>query len=151
MSDHWISVIPKDPNFVPTPHQADAALKYLEKIAPESESITFTTDNHIEFRDCGENLESISCPFCSASLDPEWWEERMSDDRVGEGFQMHPFALPCCAGKTSLNDLIYIFDQGFSRFILDAMNPNLGELEPGQIQHLSEFLGTKLRIIYQHI
>lgn len=29
------------------------------------------------FVDCGENLERISCPECSAGLDFEWWGDSM--------------------------------------------------------------------------
>jgi hypothetical protein len=46
---------------------------------------------------------------------------------------------------------VYVFDQGFSRFILEAMNPNVGTLGQDKIGELSKLLSQELRIIYQHI
>lgn len=151
MSDHWISAIPKDPYAVPTSAQIEAATAYLSSIAPDSETVTFDIDERVQFRDCGENLESISCPFCRASLDRDWWSDRMSEDHDGIGFKLLPMALPCCSNKASLNELVYVFDQGFSRFILEAMNPNVGTLGQDKIGELSKLLSQELRIIYQHI
>ncbi len=151
MSDHWVCVIPRDADYVPSTAQAEAALSLLRHLAPDSDEVTFTVDDHILFRDCGENLESISCPFCSATLDEDWWSDRMSTDHDGQGFFLSPIRLPCCDQSATLNQLHYNFDQGFSRFILEAMNPNIGELTDEQITRLSDLLGTPLRAIYQHI
>lgn len=151
MSDNWISVIPRDPHYMPTPHQADSALAFLRDLAPESESVEFKMDDEVKFRDCGANFESVACPLCQASIDQEWWSDKMSENQDGESFHLRPIRLPCCDGAASLNDLIYSFNQGFSRFILEAMNPNIGELQPEQTRRLSDLLGTELRVIYQHI
>ena len=151
VSDHWVAVIPRDPEYVPSSSQAKAALAYLRELATESDEVTFTTDDRILFRDCGENLESISCPICSAALDQDWWSDRMAKDHDGQGFYLRPIRLPCCGGDASLNQLLYSFDQGFSRFILEAMNPNIGRLDDQQVARLSDLLGAPLRVIYQHI
>jgi hypothetical protein len=153
MSDNWIATIPRDPNFVPTSENIQRALGYLRSIAPASEEVTFSIDPTIRFRDCGANLESILCPHCRASLDQEWWDERMSEDcdDGGEGFRLQMFSLPCCNASANLNELIYSFDQGFSRFILEAMNPNIGQLAANQDKKLAELLGTDIKVIYQHI
>ena len=151
MSDHWVALIPRDPEYVPSSSQAEAALAFLRELAPESEEVTATTDDRILFRDCGENLESISCPFCSASLDHDWWSDRMSEDHDGQGFFLRSFRVPCCGESASLNQLIYRFDEGFSRFILEAMNPNIGRLTAHQVERLTGLLGTPLRVIYQQI
>ena len=48
-------------------------------------------------------------------------------------------------------NLVYEWPQGFGRFALDAMNPNIGKLKAMDRMELEEILGTKLRVIYQHI
>jgi len=158
MSDNWIAVIPREPDYVPSPSQAEAALSFLKALAPDSDEVTFSTDDHIRFRDCGVNLESISCPFCGGDLDQDWWTERMAEDSGGDledfydrGFLLNAITLPCCGGPASLNQLVYSFNQGFSRFILEAMNPCIGRLHDEHVQRLSDLLGTPLRVIYQHI
>jgi hypothetical protein len=153
MSDHWIGIIPRDPNFVPTSENIQRALDYLRGIAPDSDEVTFSIDPTFRFRDCGQNLESILCPRCRAVLNQEWWDERMSEDcdESGDGFRLQTFFLPCCSASANLNELIYSFDQGFSCFILEAMNPNIGQLAVDEAKKLSELLGTDIRVIYQHI
>lgn len=72
-------------------------------------------------------------------------------DNWDNGFDLDPLDLPCGHSAASLNALKYDFDQGFSRFILDAMNPNIGTLSADQIAQFEEILGCPIRIIYQHI
>jgi hypothetical protein len=151
MSDHWIRLIPRDPHFIPTRSDAESASVYFRQIAPECEEVMFSTGDCIEFRDCGENLESIRCPFCHSALEQDWWSDRMSDAFDGQRFELGPIQLPCCGKSASLNDLSYHFDQGFSKFSLEAMNPNIGQLGPNQILALGKLLGTECRVIYQHI
>lgn len=151
MSDNWIALIPKDPHFVPSEHHGKAAAAYLASIAPESDEIDVRVDNKIQFHDCGGNLESICCPRCNATIDPDWWSDRMSDDFEGDGYQLKLHQTPCCHSWASLAELIYDFDQGFSRFIVEAMNPNIGELSTEQLENFRHLLGTEIRAIYQHI
>lgn len=158
MSDHWIAVIPSDPNYVPTVEQAEAALSFLLELAPDSDGVKYSTSVEIRFRDCGANFESVACPFCGALLDEDWWAQCMAADSGGvegdssdRGFRLGSFLLPCCGGKAALNDLVYHFEQGFSRFILEAMNPNIGRLDEAHVQRLSDLLGAPVRVIYQHI
>ena len=47
--------------------------------------------------------------------------------------------------------LVYEWPQGFGRFALDAMNPNIGKLDNRYKEEIEGILGTKLRVIYQHI
>ena len=151
MSDYWICIIPKDPTFVPTEKNADAARDYLVDLAPRSDAVTSATAGSIQLRDCGGNLESITCPACSAPIEQDWWQKKMDADFDGAGFRLRRMVLPCCRKKATLNDLIYHFDQGFSRFVLDAMNPKIRKLKAEQIKHLAELLGTEVRVIYQRI
>jgi len=73
------------------------------------------------------------------------------EDHWDGGFDLQPISLPCGHLVRSLNDLKYHFDQGFSRFLLDAMNPNIGILTPPQILHIEKVLGCPIRVVYQHL
>ena len=46
---------------------------------------------------------------------------------------------------------VFLEHRHFGRFGLDARNPNIGELEDRYKREFEEILGTKLRVIYQHI
>jgi len=69
----------------------------------------------------------------------------------GDGFKLAPYPTPCCGVRCTLHELVYEWPQGFGRFALDAMNPNIGKLEDRYRAEFEEILGTRLRVIYQHI
>jgi hypothetical protein len=73
------------------------------------------------------------------------------DEDYGEGFMLASYATPCCGAKGTLHDLVYDWPQGFGRFALRAMNPNIGKLEDRYRQEFEKILGTKLRVIHQHV
>jgi len=150
MSDHWIQLIPEDPRFVPAAAQQKQALRRLREIAPEADEIEIKLSKTIQFFDCGANFERILCPSCRTELDVEWWQSGMSKDHDG-GFKLADYRMPCCRTKHALHQLIYEWPQGFARFALDMMNPNIGKLKPKVQKELEELLGTKLRVIYQHL
>jgi hypothetical protein len=126
-------------------------VRILTEIARNTGSVTADTSPSIVFRDCGANIMSMSCPLCDGELSLEWWADKMSDDYDGTGFALSPLTLPCGHTVSSLNDLKYKMEQGFSRFVLRAENPDLGELSPTQIAFFEDCLGCKLRVIYRHI
>jgi len=72
-------------------------------------------------------------------------------DNYADGFKLASYAMPCCKSPASLHELRYEWPQGFSRFALEAMNPNIGKLEDRFKKEFEEILGTRLRVIYQHL
>ena len=50
-----------------------------------------------------------------------------------------------------LRGSMHTWPQGFAQFALEVMNPNSGRLEDRHRLELEEILGTKLRVIYQHL
>lgn len=124
----------------------------MSEIAYEADEITAETSEWIRFRDCGVNLETIRCPICKVQLSIDWWKTQMPDEECwDDAFELKPITLPCGDVADSLNDLDYDFDQGFSRFILDVMNPRIGQLDDSDISRLEEILGCRIKIIYQHV
>jgi hypothetical protein len=151
MSDNWIALIPEDPTFIPeSARQAQGRDRFIE-IAPDAEEIDIKVSEKVQFFDCGANFERILCPGCRSSIPFDWWRDRMEEDEDGDGFKLASYSVPCCAGKFTLHELICEWPQGFGRFALDVMNPNIGLLDASQKREFEDILGTALRIVYQHI
>jgi hypothetical protein len=150
MSDNWIALIPENPRFVPDADKQRRARDRFAEIAPEADEIEIKVSENVNFFDCGGNFERICCPSCSEEIPIEWWQDRMDEDH-GDGFKLAAYATPCCGKKSTLNELVYEWPQAFGRFALDAMNPNLGMLDDKYKRDFEEILGTKLRVVYQHI
>lgn len=151
MSDNWIALIPKDPRYIPTESQRRRARDRFLELAPEADEIEIKVSNTIQFFDCGTNLVSITCPSCHATIADEWWQGRLDDDADKGGFKLATYVTPCCSSEHTLHELIYEWPQGFGRFAIDAMNPNIGKLNAQAIAEFEEILGTTLHVIYQHI
>ncbi len=150
MGDNWITLIPEDPAHVPDEARRDRAKRRFAEIAPNADEITGDVTEPIEFFVSPESLERIHCPSCNSLLDMEWWKDRMDDD-YAEGFKMAGYAMPCCKAKHTLQELAYHSPQGFGRFGLRAMNPNIGALSDQQLREFESILATPLRVIYQHL
>ena len=85
------------------------------------------------------------------TLRPNGGGTGMDDDYVDGGFALCPYRTPCCGAEHSLDQLTYEWPQGFARFAIDAMNPNIGTLSDQHKAEFEDILGTRLRIIYQHL
>ena len=152
MSDHWITVVPKFPRHVPSPDKAEAALGLVEKSMPDADEIEVVRKEHVQFFDCGANLETIICPHCSASISFDWWGETMSSDCDEEtGFRLDAYSVPCCSQSVALNQLVYQFHQAFGCFALSAMNPNIGKLSDDTVNRIEAALGCEVSVVYRHI
>ena len=149
MSDNWIVLISEDPTFVPESAKRTKARARFVQIAPESHEIEIQVFDHIEFFDCGANLERILCPSCRSEISTDWWQDTMEAD-YRNGFLLDKYAPPCCNATVTLHELIYEWPQGFGRFALTAMNPNIGTLDDQHKKEFEQILGTKLHVIYQH-
>ena len=150
MSANWIALVPEDPSFVPELGRQRRACERFAEIAPEADDIEIKVSERVELFDCGTNLERIRCPSCGAEIPVAWWQERMDED-YKDGHKLAAYATPCCGSKSTLNALVYEWPQAFGRFAIDAMNPNIGELDDNHKREFESILGTKLRVVYQHI
>ena len=150
MSDDWIILIPEDPEFVPDASNRKNAEELFTKIAPDAEQIATETFEDLKFFDCGSNFERIRCPSCNSEISTKWWTTQM-DVAFKDGFKLEKQPVPCCHSLHTLHELVYEWLQGFGRFSMSAMNPNIGKLSDKDKRAMEEILGTKLRIIYRHI
>ena len=149
MSDNWIALIPEDPRFVPEAARRSRARDRFCEIAPAADEVAIKVSDTVEFFDCGANFEQALCPSCRSVLPATWWQDRMGED-YADGFKLAAYPTPCCGARHTLHELVYEWPQGFGRFALDAMNPDIGKLEERDQRELEEMLGTKLRVIYRH-
>jgi hypothetical protein len=150
MSDHWLTLIPEGPYYIPDTERQARALARLAQIAPDARKIEITRSDHVQFFDCGTNFQRIRCPTCGAQVSVDWWLHRMDDD-FGDGFRWSRYVMPCCGESHTMHELDYEWPQGFGRFALEAMNANIGKLDPKRKSEMEELLGTQLRVIYRHL
>ena len=151
MSDHWIRIIPENPDFVPDDASQQSAVSYFRRLAPNADDVRVTSSDRIVFKDCGGNFESIACSACGADFEVEQWQDWMDEDYDGEGFILTERPMPCCSARRTLQQLRYSFPQGFGRFEVSAMNPQLGELSEEQSNQFQQILGCPIRVIYRHL
>jgi hypothetical protein len=128
MSDNWIRVIPEQPDVVLDEERQQRAVSYFRTIMARTAEVRASINDCIVFFDCGGNFESVACPSCETSIDIDLWHDWMNEDFDGEGFTLKEHAMSCCGAQHTLHELRYEMPQGFGRFELCAMNPNLGEL-----------------------
>lgn len=148
MSDHFLVVIPADPN-ADLPDTADALRACLGQLVGSEES-RIKDYGKLQFIDCGENFESIRCPACGSRFTVPQWHEWMNEDWHGEeGFHLHRHLSPCCQVEMTLNELIYEWPQGFARWFVGARNEGRGPLAPHEIEKLEAIAGMPLKGIAQ--
>lgn len=148
MSDHFLVVIPADPKAT-LPSTAEDIRKALAEITGSTES-RVKDYGRIQFIDCGENFERISCPACGAEASVDWWGHQMDhcwDDE--NGFDLHAHAMPCCGTPMSLDKLNYEWPQGFARWMVSARNTGRGPLTSDELMRLDDVAGIKLMAIAQ--
>jgi hypothetical protein len=72
------------------------------------------------------------------------------DRAYGTNFRQLGITTPCCRATTSLNELRYDWPEGFARFELAAVEPEVYQVDEDLHRQLEECLGSPLRIIRQH-
>ena len=152
MSENWITIIPADPHARPAPTAIDAALALFKELAPNAAQITTEGDgDQIQFFDCGGNFEEVRCPACKTRVEIRDWQRWMNADYGPPGFALNPFKMPCCGTQTTVNDLTYIWPQGFARIGVSARDPDLGRLSDDQLKAFEQAMGCPVRAFYVHI
>jgi hypothetical protein len=130
MSEFFICIIPEDPFNDWGEKDKNHILSEVKKLFTNCEKVELIINDYIQLRDCGDNLESIECPRCKEEIDYENWEEFIKTDfnKATNGFDLKKYKLNCCGSIVSLNDLKYSWNQGFSKWEISIMNPDMGEI-----------------------
>ena len=150
MSDSWIIIIPNDPQFVPTMESQKGAEEYMRRIAGNADAVSMEATEDVRFIHCGENLESINCPHCANEISTDWWQDQM-DYQFEHAYTLDPIPLPCCGRLESLARLNYNWPQGYARFSVEAMNPDVPDLTETQVGEFENLLGCRVLKILQRI
>jgi hypothetical protein len=149
MSDDWRQFVPADPRAQPRKEAADRAVQLFKSCAPEADEVTAECTEHTEYFHPGGNWEGVQCPVCGADVET-WWGDAM-DRAASESLSDLAVQTHCCSSHTSLNDPHYISPAAFGRFVLEAMNANIGETTAEQERALSDALGLQLRKVLLHL
>ena len=150
MSDHFIALIPAEPQARPSP-QALAALKTTHAdICDTDECRIKDYGEKLQFIDCGTNFDTARCPHCDSKCEKRWWGQRMDhawDDT--HGFHLCDFEMPCCGAASRLDALDYRPAQGFATWFVSARDQGRNALTDAEQSRLEHVAGIPLRAIYQ--
>jgi hypothetical protein len=149
MSDNILRFIPTQPAFVPDNQSQSGAQKLAHALFPQAGEIKTKVSGTVEFVDAGSNYHHVSCPKCGRKFDPDWWAASM-DEAYKDHFESLEVIVPCCGVMANLNDLTYVWPQGFAKFVLEVLGPNVSEVEDNALTRLEQSLGCKLRVILVH-
>ena len=148
MSDYIVKLIPTDPFITVSEQSIENARHYIETRVI-CDCVKSTSSPTPMFIDCGESLETITCPNCGATLDFSWWGNAM-DEAYESAFSSLETILPCCKSSASLNDLEYFLPCGFARFAIEILNP-LHDIGDDVIRPVESLLCVHCRVVKAHI
>lgn len=151
MSESYYQLIPTIPDYLPDAAAREVARERFAAFVPDAQRVTGEVNEHIEFVSAIGNFETVSCPACDTVLDNAWWMQAMDVAYDANHFADLSVTLPCCGATASLNDLKYHYPQGFARFILSALEPNIVDLEDWQVRELEGLLGCTLRKVWARV
>ena len=148
-SGNSLKIITVEPNFEPSKKQQQAIMNYLITKYPFNE-INSTLTKAVEFIDCGENFESVTCNLCGHNIEMEAWQEAM-DKAFQNNFSDLTFITPCCHEKANLNDLKYTKPSGFAKYRIEMLSPEFLNVENNDLtQNIKAILGKDIRLIWAH-
>ena len=150
MSDNWIIIIPEKPDYVPSEQAQRKAVELFRKLAPDADEVNAEASAYVRFIDCGENLQRVLCPECAAQIEMDWWHARVAEE-IEAGCPLRPIRLLCCGVQRNLDELKYEWPAGFAKFNVEAMNPNIEDLDEQHLKQFEAVLGCRVRKILQHV
>lgn len=120
MADLIYKLIPQEP-FLELTEQQTAQLQ--QAVAEQDPQAVFVETERVQFVDAGAEFHEIRCPFCDSEIAPMWWHKEMEQIYARtQGFYDLTVTTPCCDQKTSLNELVYDWPQGFSSILVTTEN-----------------------------
>ena len=149
MSDSFLRLIPKDPQFEPSQEAGEAAARCVNAMMPSTSAVNIRRFSEVHFVDQGANFERVLCPHCHQEL-TTYWSDCMQACSKNQ-FSKRIVELPCCKKESDLNALIYEWPAGFARFVLEIQNPDPSNwLVDSAQRNLENILGCEVRQILAH-
>lgn len=149
MADKTLTLIPKDPYYLPGDGAVVEAKRLLERLFPAAGEISIDRGDELRFFDCGANFERVLCPLSGEEIELELWQDGMNR-AARTNFTDLSFINPANGDEMSLNELIYDWPQGFAKFGLCVLNPGAPDISPDDVLKLETLLGCKLMKILGH-
>lgn len=149
MSDNYLRLIPTDPAWAPAADAVAAVGEVVRRLVPDGETFEPLCFDSVQFVDAGGNFETVFCPGCDAELSDGWWGEAMDTAYQSQPVSL-PVTTPCCALRTSLNDLRYDWPQGFSTWRFEVRGPGRQRLTADELAQVEQALGHPVREIWAH-
>lgn len=148
MSDNLLTLIPLDPQYIPSEKMYEDALQILRQWQVSSTPIAWEVSTHIRFFDAGINFNAVFCPLCEQPISLSWWQQAM-DAAFQTYFTQLTIVTPCCQSHVSLNDLCYDWPAGFACFCLTIHNPGR-TLTQEEVAQVASILHCQLRQVWRH-
>ena len=120
MAEYYLRLIPKVVGYIPEKELSKEIKKIIDDKSFLYEEYSYIQTKDVEFVDCGGDLETIKCNYCDSDLSL-WWEDAMNITALDK-FSNLEVVTPCCQNKSSLDELIYDKQVGFSRLIIELKN-----------------------------
>lgn len=149
MSDNFLRIIPQTPDALPDEDATQSALILLAAMIPDRESLHFKSFPEIQFVDQGGNFERVLCPACKRDVTEDWPD--WFDESAKSHFARRIVRTMCCGAESDLNDLVFEWPAGFSRQVLEVMNPNPATwLLESEQKRIESAWGIQVRQILAH-
>jgi len=151
MSDDFLLYVPTPPRWQPTPEIAERAAIVARALFPDAYEIEARVHDEVTVIHPGVNWEGVTCPSCGWDLEKEaWWNKAMAAAHK-TGFADLDVTTPCCGARSSLADLAYPRPVRFGRFVLEIMNPGVGQTCADQDAKIAEALGSPVGTVWMHL
>lgn len=147
MSDHFLILIPTDPDMDISEEALEAACDALEVAFPEAEDVSYDIFDEVRFIDPGVAFDSVHCPACGKDAEA-WWPAAM-DKAARLEFDDLTTTTKCCKTVISLNDMSYSPAAGFARWALVVVNCGMEALSGTARDAVEAALGASVRVVIQ--
>ena len=149
-SSNQLIIIPVNPEISLSKEISLELVKFLSE-AFKNKEICIQLDTKINFVDCGENLEKITCPNCEKEIQLEYWQEIM-EKAFEAGFSDLTFTINCCEAVTNLNSLIYKGNCGFSKYRITIYDPDFDKFNESKLLlDIRNICQVNFKLIFSHI
>lgn len=142
MSDTFTKIISENPYSLVLAENFEDINAFLKGSLSISNAV-LEFNEMVEFIDCEENLEKITCPSCGRIVDFEWWGEEV-ENVFRNDFVDLTVQMPCCEKNFSLNDLKYYMPCGFASAAIAISD---GDIDDTDLAEIEKIAGEKLRVI----
>jgi hypothetical protein len=139
------NLIPTNPDYTVSKELLIEIEQYLNKNLPTRDYKVEQYDT-IQFIDCGESFEKVTCNHCLQTINIELWQDWMTKS-FETGFINRTIKMQCCAKISTLDKLLYEQPQGFAKFIIKIDNMPNDQISTDTFANIQDKIGVPIWII----